>query len=167
MPGPGPGGLRWLAPEEEGPRGLHGPEVETVLVRAEGPHTLLVPPPQREWGRPHTPPLWGSECRGGRWTQPCLPCRMRRLRVSSTWPATTWRARGSRKRNSEWAPRCQRGPRGAEDAEDGGSGLAPVPGEPQQHGQPPACPSPSVFQLSHEKYKPFIFAAETLADLSM
>lgn len=25
----------------------------------------------------------------------------------------------------------------------------------------------SVFQLSHEKYKPFVFAAETLSDLSM
>lgn len=27
--------------------------------------------------------------------------------------------------------------------------------------------SSSVFQLSHQRYKPFIFAAETLADLSM
>lgn len=25
----------------------------------------------------------------------------------------------------------------------------------------------SVFQLSHQRYKPFVFAAETLADLSM
>lgn len=50
VPGPGPGGLRWLAPEEEGPRGLHGPEVEAVLVCAKRPHALLVPPPQCEWG---------------------------------------------------------------------------------------------------------------------
>ena len=56
MPGPGPGGLRWLAPEEERPRGLHGPEVEALLVCAEGPHALLVQPPQREWGCPHTLP---------------------------------------------------------------------------------------------------------------
>lgn len=31
-----------------------------------------------------------------------------------------------------------------------------------------AClPCSSVFQLCHQRYKPFIFAAETLADLSM
>lgn len=28
-------------------------------------------------------------------------------------------------------------------------------------------PVPSVFQLCHQTYKPFVFAAETLADLSM
>lgn len=48
LPGPGAGGLRWLAPEEEGPRGLHGPEVEAVLVRAEGPSPLLVQQPKRK-----------------------------------------------------------------------------------------------------------------------
>lgn len=29
------------------------------------------------------------------------------------------------------------------------------------------CPPGSVFQLTHDVYKPFIFAAETLSDLSM
>lgn len=58
VPGPGPGGLRWVAPEEEGPRGLHGPEVEALLVCAQGPHALLVQPPQREWAVPV--PAWAA-----------------------------------------------------------------------------------------------------------
>lgn len=45
----------------------------------------------------------------------------------------------------------------------GGSRLAPALGGPSSKG-PSSC---SVFQLSHQRYKPFIFAAETLADLSM
>lgn len=48
--------------------------------------------------------------RGRQWMWPCVPHRMTRLQVSSTWPLTTWRARGSRRRNSEWALRCWQGP---------------------------------------------------------
>lgn len=45
----------------------------------------------------------------------------------------------------------------------GGGFRAPVLGGPSSKG----LPSCSVFQLSHQRYKPFVFAAETLADLSM
>lgn len=41
--------------------------------------------------------VWGDAGHGC----PCS-CRMRGLQDSSTWPPTTWRARGSRRRNSEW-----------------------------------------------------------------
>lgn len=44
-------------------------------------------------------------------------------------------------------------------------GLQGAGGSPVSPQQPP--PVPSVFQLCHQTYKPFVFAAETLADLSM
>lgn len=56
-----------MAPQEEGPCGLHGPEVEAVLVCAQGPHSLLVQPPQREWG--HGVSLGSWDFLGWCWTQ--------------------------------------------------------------------------------------------------
>ncbi|XP_071655236.1 connector enhancer of kinase suppressor of ras 1 isoform X4 [Patagioenas fasciata] len=80
VPGPGPGGLRWLAPQEEGPRGLHGPEVEALLDE----------------------------------------------KAVGLINVATYDLESTREQKKKY-----------------------------------------VFQLSHQRYKPFVFAAETLADLSM
>lgn len=63
---------------------------------------------------------------------------------------------------------------GGRGGEKGGGGWNACSGLPLDSGRArpeeavtSLCPPPSVFQLTHSVYKPFIFAAETLSDLSM